>query len=108
MSGGEDVASELAFVGLAGFASGFAFCGFAGDRIDGVGLVQAPRAALGGRAGQREEALWRLLRLQPASYVVSFDVWPEARVQPVVHWRGDLVVKAASTPVHVDGHVEVR
>ena len=91
--------------------------------------------ALGNRATQREEALWRLLRLQPAPYFVlgtdhrrrpvryrvdtpwdfrqrfafkSFDVWPEARVQPVVRWRGDLIVKATDTPVHVDGHVEVR
>jgi len=34
--------------------------------------------------------------------------WPEARVQPVVRWRGDLIVKATGIPVHVDGHVEVR
>ena len=92
-------------------------------------------AALGQRASRREEALWRLLRLQPAPYFVlgtdhrrrpvryrvdtpwdfrqryafkSFDVWPEARVQPVVRWRGDLIVKATDTPVHVDGYVEVR
>ena len=92
-------------------------------------------SALGSRATRREEALWRLLRLQPAPYFVlgtdhrrqpvryrvdtpwdfrqrfafkSFDVWPEARVQPVVRWRGDLIVKATDTPVHVDGHVEVR
>ncbi|MCY3635040.1 MAG: hypothetical protein OXH23_05485 [bacterium] len=92
-------------------------------------------SALGGRASRREEALWRLLRLQPAPYFVlgtdhrrrpvryrvdtpwdfrqrfvfkSFDVWPEARVQPVVRWRGDLIVRATDTPVHVDGHVEVR
>ncbi len=91
--------------------------------------------ALGHRATRREEALWRLLRLQPAPYFVlgtdhrrqpvryrvdtpwdfrqrfafkSFDVWPEARAQPVVRWRGDLIVKATDTPVHVDGHVEVR
>ena len=91
--------------------------------------------SLGRRAASREEALWRLLRLQPAPYFVlgtdhrrrpvryrvdtpwdfrqrfafkSFDVWPEARVQPVVRWRGDLSVKATDTPVHVDGHVEVR
>ncbi|WP_419924941.1 hypothetical protein [Candidatus Poriferisocius sp.] len=91
--------------------------------------------ALGSRAGRREEALWRMLRLQPGPYFVlgtdhrrrpvryrvdtpwdfrqryafkSFDVWPEARVQPVVRWRGDLIVKATDTPVHVDGHVEVR
>lgn len=91
--------------------------------------------SLGRRAIQREEALWRLLRLQPAPYFVlgtdprrqpvryrvdtpwdfrrrfafkSFDVWPEARVQPVVRWRGDLIVKATGIPVHVDGHVEVR
>ncbi|WP_419918865.1 hypothetical protein [Candidatus Poriferisocius sp.] len=92
-------------------------------------------AALGSRATRREEALWRLLRLQPAPYFVlgtdhrrrpvryrvgtpwdfrrqyefkSFDVWPEARVQPVVCWRADLIVRATGTPVHVDGHVEVR
>lgn len=91
--------------------------------------------ALGSRATRREEALWRLLRLQPAPYFVlgtdhrrrpvryrvdtpwdfrqrfafkSFDVWPEARVQPVVRWRGDLIVRDTDTPVHVDGHVEVR
>ncbi len=92
-------------------------------------------SALGQRSSRREEALWRLLRLQPAPYFVlgtdhrrrpvryrvdtpwdfrqryafkSFDVWPEARVQPVVRWRGDLIVKATDTPVYVDGHVEVR
>lgn len=102
-----------------------------------VSQVSAERwlRALGQRATRREEALWRLLRLQPAPYFVlgtdhrrrpvryrvdtpwdfrqrfafkSFDVWPEARVQPVVRWRGDLVVKDTDTPVHVDGHVEVR
>ncbi len=92
-------------------------------------------SALGSRAARREEALWRLLRLQPAPYFVlgtdhrrrpvryridtpwdfrrqyefkSFDVWPEARVQPVVRWRGDLTVRATNAPMHVAGHVEVR
>ena len=83
----------------------------------------------------REQTLWRLLRLQPAPYFVlgtdtsweplryrvdtpwdfrvryrfkSLDAWPEARGQPVVCWRADLVEISTGAPVHVDGHVEVR
>ncbi len=92
-------------------------------------------SALGSRLADREEALWRLLRLQAAPYFVlgtdrrhrsvryrvdtpwdfrqryafkSLDVWPEVRAQPVVRWRGDLILRADDAPVHVDGHVEVR
>ena len=90
--------------------------------------------ALGSR-NRREETLWRLLRLQPAPYFVlgtdtnreplqyrvdtpwdfrmryrfkSLDAWPEARGQPVVCWRADLVETSTGAPIHVDGHVEVR
>lgn len=92
--------------------------------------------ALGRSRTAREEMLWRLLRLQAAPYFIlgmasprtpvrfrvdtpwdfrqryefrSFE--PEADTnsgQPVVRWRADLMDKVSATPLHVDGHVEVR
>lgn len=92
--------------------------------------------ALGKRHAVQEEMLWRLLRLQPAPYFVlgiassarpvrfrvdtpwdfrrrytfgSFALWPDPKAgQPTVRWRADLRDNLSATPVHVDGHVEIR
>lgn len=83
---------------------------------------------------QREQMLWRILRLQAAPYFVlgaslageplryrvgtpwdfresydvrAFDVWADPAGQPIVRWRAD-VVGRDGTRRHVDGHVEVR
>jgi hypothetical protein len=86
-------------------------------------------------AAQREEMLWRLLRLQAAPYFVlgaagdgtplrfrvetpwdfrnayelrSFDVWGDSVGQPVVRWRADATRRDDGTERIVEGHVEVR
>ena len=83
---------------------------------------------------EREEFLWRLLRLQAAPYFVlgaglddeplryrvgtpwdfrnrfdlrSFDMWGDPAGQPTVRWRADLVDRELGERV-VEGHVEVR
>jgi hypothetical protein len=83
---------------------------------------------------EREEFLWRLLRLQAAPYFVlgaglddeplryrvgtpwdfrnrfelrSFDMWGDPAGQPTVRWRADLVDRRGGERV-VEGHVEVR
>jgi hypothetical protein len=84
---------------------------------------------------QREEMLWRLLRLEAAPYYVlgasalrqtlhyrvgtpwdfrerfklaSFDVWAEIAGQPMVRWRADVADRQSGTTRAVEGHVEVR
>ncbi len=83
----------------------------------------------------REEFLWRLLRLQAAPYYVlgadlrdeplryrvttpwdfrtryrlrSFDTWGEHAGQPTVRWRADVTDRETSEARIVEGHVEVR
>jgi len=84
---------------------------------------------------QREELLWRLLRLQAAPYFVlgadmrgeplryrvttpwdfrsrfgvkSFDLWGEPAGQPTVKWRADVIDHQRDTARIVEGHVEIR
>lgn len=84
---------------------------------------------------QREELLWRLLRLQAAPYFVlgagmtgeplryrvttpwdfraryrvkSFDLWGEPAGQPTVRWRADVIDRHLGTTRIVEGHVEIR
>jgi len=84
---------------------------------------------------QREDMLWRLLRLQAAPYFVlgastsrnalryrvgtpwdfrnefelkSFDPWPDAAGQPMVRWRAEVTRRETGERLAVDGHVEVR
>ena len=92
--------------------------------------------ALGNDPAIREEMLWRLLRLQSAPYFVlgmasgnrpvryrvdtpwdfrrryafrSFEPRADTDAgQPTVRWQADLMDKLSATPVHVEGHVEVR
>lgn len=86
-------------------------------------------------AAQREEMLWRILRLQPAPYFVlgaapdhtplhyrvatpsefrhdftmdSFDSWNAVRGQPAVEWRADMTRRIDGAHLMVSGHVEVR
>ena len=86
------------------------------------------------RRREREQFLWRVLRLQAAPYFVlgaglddaplryrvgtpwdfrnrfelrSFDMWGEHAGQPTVRWRADLNDRAGGERV-VEGHVEVR
>ena len=83
----------------------------------------------------REEFLWRLLRLQAAPYYVlgadlrdnslryrvttpwdfrtrfrlrSFDTWGEHAGQPTVRWRADITDRETGAARIVEGHVEVR
>ena len=83
----------------------------------------------------REELLWRLLRLQAAPYFVlgvdthdsplryrvttpwdfrnrfdlrSLDMWGEHAGQPTVKWRADVTDRADGRERIVEGHVEVR
>ena len=92
--------------------------------------------ALGKKQTVREEMLWRLLRLASAPYFIlgtaspnrpvrlrvdtpwdfrwryrfrSFEPSPDTSAgQPTVRWRADLTDRVSDTPLHVDGHVEVR
>ncbi|MGI9621946.1 MAG: hypothetical protein ACR2PK_03845 [Acidimicrobiales bacterium] len=84
---------------------------------------------------QREEMLWRLLRLQAAPYFVlgadlageplryrvgtpwdfresfrlrSFDAWADPAGQPLVRWRADVVDRRSDSRRIVEGHVEIR
>jgi len=84
---------------------------------------------------QREEMLWRLLRLQAAPYFVlgaagdgtplrfrvgtpwdfrtgfdlrSFDVWADSAGQALVRWRADAIDRVDGAERIVEGHVEVR
>lgn len=84
---------------------------------------------------QREDMLWRLLRLQAAPYFVlgashsgeplryrvgtpwdfrdrwvirSFDVWPDAAGQPLVRWRAEIADSATGERTSTEGHVEIR
>lgn len=84
---------------------------------------------------QREEMLWRLLRLQAAPYFVlgadlageplryrvgtpwdfresyrlrSFDAWADPAGQPLVRWRADVVDRQSDARQAVEGHVEIR
>ncbi len=84
---------------------------------------------------QREELLWRLLRLQAAPYFVlgadmrgeplryrvttpwdfrtrfgvkSFDLWGVPAGQPTVKWRADVFDRQRDTARIVEGHVEIR
>ena len=84
---------------------------------------------------EREEFLWRLLRLQAAPYYVlgadlrdvplryrvttpwdfrtryrlrSFDTWGELAGQPTVRWRADVTDRHTGDARIVEGHVEVR
>lgn len=86
-------------------------------------------------AAQREEMLWRLLRLQAAPYFVlgadlsdsplryrvgtpwdfrqecelrSFDVWADPAGQPLVRWRADMLDRRGGGRRVVEGHVEIR
>jgi hypothetical protein len=92
------------------------------------------RAQITTRA-QREEMLWRLLRLQAAPYFVlgaspsgdalrfrvgtpwdfrndfrvrAFDVWGDAVGQPLVRWRADVDDPNRGIRRIIEGHVEVR
>lgn len=85
--------------------------------------------------GEREEFVWRLLRLQAAPYFVlgadlrdepiryrvttpwdfrtrfhlrSVDLWGEHAGQPMVRWRVDVHDRARNEPRVIEGHVEVR
>lgn len=84
---------------------------------------------------QKEEMLWRLLRLQAAPYFVlgathkgeplryrvgtpwdfrdrfdmlRFDVWADPAGQPLVRWRADTVDRGTGAAQPVEGHVEIR
>lgn len=84
---------------------------------------------------EREEFLWRVLRLQAAPYFVlgaglddeplryrvgtpwdfrnrfdlrSFDMWGDHVGQPTVRWRADLADRVTDRERVVEGHVEVR
>lgn len=84
---------------------------------------------------RRREMVWRLLRLEAAPYfvlgadvhgfpiryrtgtpwdhrdrfkILSFDVFPEAGIQPVVRWRVEVIDHADSATVVTEGHVEIR
>ncbi len=84
---------------------------------------------------EREEFLWRLLRLQAAPYYVlgadlrdqplcyrvttpwdfrasykirSLDVWGEHAGQPLVRWRADIADRSEGERRIIEGHVEVR
>lgn len=84
---------------------------------------------------QREQMLWRLLRLQAAPYYVlgaspsgeplrfrvgtpwdfrndyvvrAFDVWGDAVGQPLVRWRADIDDPGHERRRIIEGHVEVR
>ena len=86
-------------------------------------------------SGEREEFLWRLLRLQAAPYFVlgadlkgaplryrvttpwdfrtrfkvrSFDMWGEHAGQPTVRWRADISDREEGRSRIIEGHVEVR
>ena len=83
----------------------------------------------------REELLWRLLRLAASPYFVlgadrqglpiryrvmtpwdfrnrfrmrRFDMWGDHAGQPTVRWRAEVVDRSDSTPRTVEGHVEIR
>ncbi len=83
----------------------------------------------------REELLWRLLRLAASPYFVlgtdrngcpiryrvmtpwdfqnrfrmrHFDMWGDYAGQPTVRWRAEVVDKRDSKPRTVEGHVEIR
>jgi len=83
----------------------------------------------------REELLWRMLRLQAAPYFVlgadmkglplryrvttpwdfrtrytvkSVDLWGEPAGQPTVHWRADVIDRVRDQTRIVEGHVEIR
>ena len=83
----------------------------------------------------REELLWRLLRLAASPYFVlgsdrngcpiryrvmtpwdfqnrfrmrHFDMWGDHVGQPTVRWRAEVVDKGDATPRTVEGHVEIR
>ena len=83
----------------------------------------------------REELLWRLLRLAASPYFVlgadrqglpiryrvltpwdfrnrfrmrRFDMWGDHAGQPTVRWRAEVVDRRDSTPRTVEGHVEIR
>lgn len=85
--------------------------------------------------GQREELLWRLLRLQAAPYFVlgadmrgdplryrvttpwdfrtrysvkSVDFWGEPAGQPTVRWRADVIDRERAATRIVEGHIEIR
>ena len=101
-------------------------------------IARASAARLLERAGdrrEREELLWRLLRLQAAPYFVlgadiggaplryrvatpwdfrsrfllrSLDMWGEHAGQPTVRWRADVTDRHTASDRVVEGHVEIR
>ncbi len=85
--------------------------------------------------GNREELLWRMLRLQAAPYFVlgadmrgeplryrvttpwdfrtrytvkSVDLWGEPAGQPTVKWRADVIDRERDQTRIVEGHIEIR
>jgi hypothetical protein len=87
------------------------------------------------RKRDREEMLWRLLRLEAAPYfvlgadqsglplryrtdtpwdhrtrfeVASLEVFPEAAGQPIVRWRADVEERESRAHRIIEGHVEIR
>jgi hypothetical protein len=106
------------------------------DFAQAVSLGSAARwlASLTGKA-QREEMVWRMLRLQAAPYFVlgattdgrplryrvgtpwdfrsryefgSFDAWPDVAGQPRVRWRAEVRDRQTGDRCSIDGHVEIR
>jgi hypothetical protein len=100
-----------------------------------VSVVSAQRWNESLHRSQREEFLWRLVRLQPSPYFVlgataehdplryrvmtpwdfrdrfafrTFDAWPHVVGQPIVRWRAVVVDRATGAERTIDGHVEIR
>jgi hypothetical protein len=101
-----------------------------------VSLASAERWLQGmGKVAEREEMVWRMLRLQAAPYFVlgaggdgrplryrvgtpwdfragfefrGFDAWPDAAGQPLVRWRAELRGRATGERQAIEGHVEIR
>lgn len=106
------------------------------DFVVAVGRASADRWLTSlSTPSQREQMLWRLLRLQAAPYFVlgathkgeplryrvgtpwdfrheysfvSFDAWADPAGQPLVKWRADTIRCDSGEKNFVEGHVEVR
>ena len=105
------------------------------DRLLKVTSPKGSRAKGSGAKGNREELLWRMLRLQAAPYFVlgadmkgaplryrvttpwdfrtrytvkSVDFWGVPAGQPTVRWRADVIDRVRDQTRIVEGHVEIR